>query len=84
MDSDQHDSGGTGAEGMADDNGSDIPKLIYYSGRAARHWQDAYYHVCTEILGGATGLLYRTYINDNGKPCGLSIQIIKEACVTKR
>ena len=65
---------------MANYDGSDFPKLIYNLGRPSGNWQDTYNHVSKEILGRITRLLYRTYFNDDGKPCGFSVKVLEEAC----
>lgn len=84
MDSDSNDSGGPRTEGVAHDDGPDIPKFVYHIGRTTGHWKDTYYNVREEISGGVTRLLDRAHLDDNGEPCGLSIAILEKACPPKR
>jgi hypothetical protein len=84
MDSNHNPRGGTGAEGMAYDDGSDIPKFVYNLGRTTGYWENTYNNVSKEILGRVTRLLYRTYIDDYGKPCGLSIAVLEKTCPPQR
>jgi hypothetical protein len=80
MDSNQHDSRGARAKGLADHNRPNLPKPVYNLGSASWHWKDAYHYVGPEILGRITRLLYRTYFDDDGKPCGFSVKVFEEAC----
>ena len=83
MVSDSNDSGGPRTEGVAHHDRPDISQLIYYLGSATGDWKDSYYNVSPEILGRVIRLLYRTYLDDNGQPCGLLIEIVEEACPPK-
>lgn len=83
MDSDQHYSGGLRTESLVDNYGPDIPKFVYNLGRTTGYWEDTYNNVSKEILGRVTRLLYRTYIDDYGKPCGLSIAVFEKARLAK-
>ena len=80
MDSNLNPRGGTGAEGMADNNRPNLPKPVHNLGCASWHWKDAYHYVGPEISGRITRLLYRTYFDDDGKPCGFSVKVLEEAC----
>ena len=80
MDSDHNNSRRAGAKGLADHNRPNLPKPVYNLGSPSWHWKDAYHYVGPEISGRITRLLYRTYFDDNGKPCGFSIKVFEEAC----
>lgn len=83
MDSNHNPGRGTGAEGMAHHDGSNLPEFIYHSGRTTRDWKDSHYHVCSEIFGGVARLLYRSYLDDDGIPCGFLIEVIEETRTPK-
>lgn len=80
MGSDSSNSRGPRTKSLAHHNRSDISELIYNLGRTTRNWQDAHHYVSPEILNRTIGLLHRTYLDDDGVPCGISIQIIEETC----
>ena len=71
---------GPRAESLADHNRPNLPKPVHNLGRASWHWKDAYHYVGPEVFGRITRLLYRTYLDDDGKPCGFSVKVFEEAC----
>ena len=75
MDGDKRDRGGARAEGMDEYKRQALPELIHNFGWPSRRWKDADYHVGQKVFGRAFRLFHRTYLDEDGEPCGCAVGI---------
>lgn len=62
-----------GAEGLDHHLRSTLPEPVYYFGRTSGRWKDSYYYVGQEVLGRVTRISHRSYLDEDGQPCGLAV-----------